>query len=351
MTLLACERLVKVYERERLAGLGARADSRGRRVRRAVDEVGFEVEAGETFALVGESGCGKTTVARMVTGLLRPSSGRVLLDGVDVWRLDRAGLAAFRRRVQIVFQDPAAALDPRQRVGAAIEEPLVVHRLGSPTQRRREVARLLALVGLDPAEGGRFPHQLSGGQKQRVLVARALALRPELLVLDEPVSALDVSVRAQVLNVLAAIQKERGLGYLFISHDLGVVRHVADRVAVMHLGRLVEAGPAEDVWSFPAHPYTRALLEAVPVADPASRPPPPECPPPEPAPAPADWWRGCSYRSLCSRAQAVCHRRRPPAVALPEPPASVTRGGPGGGHWAACHFALTAIVRGDLKTG
>lgn len=286
--------------------------------RRAVDQVSLEVRAGETYALVGESGCGKTTLARLGVGLLNPDRGRVLVGGQELTgALRRPGRAraAVRRQVQMVFQDPASALDPRQLVEDAVGEPLALHRAGPASGRRHEVRRLLELVGLGPSEGRRFPHQLSGGQKQRVLIARALALQPDLVILDEPVSALDVSVRAQILNLLLHIQRQRGLAYFLVSHDLALVRQVAGRLGVMHAGRLVEEGPPQRVFERPGHPYTQALLGAVLSPDPATRGEPPAGPPPEPA-APAEAGsgaaaRGCLYAGLCPRAMRHCRRLRP----------------------------------------
>lgn len=312
---------------------------KGRR-RPAVDGVSIELAPGETFALVGESGCGKTTLARMVVGLLRPTSGHILVGGRDVWSGGLRGQGAFRRAVQMVFQDPGGALDPRQTVGSAIEEPLHLHGLGTPVERRRRVARLLEMVGLGAEEAGRFPHQLSGGQKQRVFIARVLGLEPRLLILDEPVSALDVSVRAQVLNLLRSLQGRLGLTFFLISHDLTVVRRLADDVAVMHRGRLVEQGPAEAVWANPGHPYTRALLEASPVPDPSLRPAAPAEPPPEFGEPP--WLAdraSCLYEPICDHPGRPCRRLRPELAG-----ASPT--GPGGSevrrsHLVACHFPLS----------
>ncbi len=336
MSLMSFENVVKVYPALRSALPGARRGA-GRRL--AVDDVTFSVGRGESYALVGESGCGKTTLARLGLALIRPTSGRVRFAGADVHRMRARELFAFRRRVQMVFQDPVGALDPRQRVWSAVEEPLILHGKGPPRRRLEQVARLLEVVGLSAEEGRRLPHQLSGGQRQRVVIARALALDPDLLFLDEPVSSLDVSVRAQILNLLCRIRRERGLGLVIISHDLGVVRHVADRVGVMHAGRLVEEGPAGGVLASPAHPYTQALLEAVPVPDPGARRPPPAQPPPEPVDPARGPSRGCLYAPLCPRAQGRCFSRRPPlrplpgAAGTPPPPGA----GPGRLHLVACH--------------
>jgi oligopeptide/dipeptide ABC transporter ATP-binding protein len=298
----------------------------------AVDGVSIWVDRGEILALVGESGSGKTTLARMMVGLLQPTSGRILAGSKDIRGLTGAGLAGFRRRTQMVFQDPSAALDPRWTIFRTVEEPLRLHRLGGPRERRGEVERLLEIVGLGWREASRFPHQLSGGQKQRVLMARVLALGPSLLVLDEPVSALDVSVRAQILNLLLDLHRRLGLTYVLISHDLGLVSRIAGRVAVMHRGRLVEEGRVREVWSQPAHPYTRALLASQLIPDPSTRPAPPTGPPAEleePAPGSSDARRGCLYRPGCSQVSPLCRRRRPPRV----------YSGLDGGHWVACHWA------------
>jgi len=231
---------------------------------RAVRDVSFELRRGETLALVGESGCGKSTTARLVLGLDRPDAGTVRFDGRDVHALSSAELRAFRRRAQIVFQDPVGSLNPRIRVGDVLREPLRVHRVVPPERVEERVGELLERVGLDPRDARRYPHEFSGGQRQRIGIARALSVEPDLVVADEPVSALDVSVQAQILNLLTDLQEELGLTYLFIAHDLAVVRHVARRVAVMYLGRIVETGPREDLFERPLHPYTRALLDAVP---------------------------------------------------------------------------------------
>ncbi|MSP90923.1 MAG: ATP-binding cassette domain-containing protein [Myxococcales bacterium] len=235
---------------------------------RAVDGVSLSIERGEVLGLVGESGSGKSTAGRALLRLTPPTSGTVWFDGADVTRWSRARLLPMRRRLQVVFQDPDAALDPRMRVGESVAEPLDVHLRLSWPAREAKVAQLFEAVGLDAALRQRWPHEFSGGQRQRVGIARALATDPDLVVLDEPVSALDVSVQAQVLNLLADLRQQRGLAYLFIAHDLGAVAHLADRVAVMYLGRIVEIGPAENVLAAPRHPYTQALLRAVPRTDP-----------------------------------------------------------------------------------
>ncbi|MEO6055261.1 MAG: ATP-binding cassette domain-containing protein, partial [Gemmatimonadales bacterium] len=240
---------------------------------RAVDGVSFEVARGETLALVGESGCGKSSVGRTVIRLQEPTSGEAVFDGTDVFKLDRRALRQLRRRMQIIFQDPYSSLNPRMRVGAAVAEGIEIHRLATGPEVGRRVGALLEEVGLDPGYASKYPHEFSGGQRQRIGIARALAVEPSFIVCDEPVSALDVSVQAQVLNLLADLQRERGLSYLFIAHDLAVVRQIATRVAVMYLGRIVESGPTETLLSEPRHPYTVALRSAVPEPDPKQQRP------------------------------------------------------------------------------
>ncbi|MFJ1302533.1 ABC transporter ATP-binding protein [Pseudomonadota bacterium AL_CKDN230030165-1A_HGKHYDSX7] len=235
-----------------------------RQMLRAVDGVSFDIARGETLALVGESGCGKSTVARMLVGLYGLTRGEIEFDGQPVERMQGRSGRALRRRLQMIFQDPFASLNPRWRVGRIIAEPMLTHTDMSAAERQIRVAELLTQVGLDPADQSRYPHQFSGGQRQRISIARALAVRPEFLVCDEPTSALDVSVQAQVLNLMKELQRELGLTYLFISHNLAVVHHVADRVGVMYLGRIVEVAPRDDVFATPRHPYTRMLLEAIP---------------------------------------------------------------------------------------
>jgi oligopeptide/dipeptide ABC transporter ATP-binding protein len=262
--LLAVHDLVKHYHAGGLFG------GRTRPVR-AVDGVSFEVAQGETLALVGESGCGKSSVGRTILRLQEPTGGKALFEGVDIFTLDRLALRALRRRMQIIFQDPYSSLNPRMTVGAAIAEGLEIHRLAAKRDIPSRVAALLEEVGLDPSYARRYPHEFSGGQRQRIGIARALAVQPAFMVCDEPVSALDVSVQAQVLNLLADLQRQRRLSYLFIAHDLAVVRQIAQRIAVMYLGRIVEEGPTDRLLSSPRHPYTVALLSAVPEPDPASR--------------------------------------------------------------------------------
>jgi ABC-type oligopeptide transport system ATPase subunit len=237
---------------------------------RAVDDVTFSIAPGETFGLVGESGSGKTTTGRCILRLIEPTSGEVAFDGEDVLRFSRGRLRQARRRMQIVFQDPYSSLNPRMHVGDIVEEPLVIHRIGTRAERRDRVAELFTLVGLDPGHISRYPHQFSGGQRQRIGLARALALNPSLVIADEPVSALDVSVQAQVVNLLMELQERLHLTYLFIAHDLRLVRHICNRVAVMYRGRIVEMGLTESLFDTPAHPYTQALLSAIPVPDPAA---------------------------------------------------------------------------------
>jgi len=318
--LLAVEGLTKSFES---SGLGRR-----RRLR-AVDEVGFTLAAGETFALVGESGCGKTTVGRLVLRLIEADAGRIVFDGIDVRALDRTGLRALRRRMQLIFQDPFASLDPRQRVGEAIAAPIRLHALRPRDAVEARVDELLRLVGLDPAQKRLHPHEFSGGQRQRLVIARALAVEPELLVCDEPVAALDVSVQAQILNLLHELRARLGLAMIFISHDMAVVRHVADRIGVMYAGRLVETGTARAVFSAPGHPYTQALLAAVPASSPRGRATRSLLAgdPPDPFAAAA----GCAFAGRCALAQPGCLEARPAPAAAGD-----------ADHRVACHRLVAA---------
>jgi ABC-type oligopeptide transport system ATPase subunit len=261
MALLEVRNLVKEFTRKQ-------GFFRAPSVVRAVDGVTFSIEAGETFGLVGESGSGKTTTGRCILRLIEPSSGAVEFKGENVLAFDRTRMRQARRDMQIVFQDPYSSLNPRMRAGTIVEEPLVIHNVGSRAERQERVAELFQLVGLEPAQRTRYPHEFSGGQRQRIGLARALALNPSLVIADEPVSALDVSVQAQVINLLMDLQARLNLTYLFIAHDLRLVRHICERVAVMYRGRIVEMGTTESLFATPAHPYTRALLSAIPVPDP-----------------------------------------------------------------------------------
>ncbi len=279
---------------------------------KAVDGVSFSLGFGRTLGLVGESGCGKSTLGRAVLQLQKPTGGQVILEGEDLTAAGPARLLEMRREMQIIFQDPFASLSPRRTVAQTIREPLDVHRIGTPAERNAKVEELLQVVGMRPAVMDRYPHEFSGGQRQRIGIARALALNPKLIVADEPVSALDVSVRAQVLNLIAKLQRERGIAFLFISHDLSVVEHVSDHVGVMYLGKLVELAPAKEIYRDPRHPYTQALLSAVPVPDPTRKArrivltgdvPSPMNPPP-----------GCPFHKRCPKVMDICPKVVPPVV-------------------------------------
>ncbi|MFC3613398.1 ABC transporter ATP-binding protein [Lutimaribacter marinistellae] len=299
---------------------------------RAVDGVDLSVAEGETFAIVGESGCGKSTLARLLVRLIEPSAGQVSYRGKDIGGLSEADLRDLRSEIQFIFQDPFSSLNPRMTVGALIEEPLKTHGIGTAEERRATVGRILTRVGLRPEHADRYPHEFSGGQRQRIGIARALVTRPKVLIGDEPVSALDVSIQAQVINILEDLKDEFGLTMIVIAHDLAVIRHMSDRVAVMYLGKIVETGPTDALFEAPAHPYTEALLEAIPIPSVGARkarvavegdPPNPIAPPP-----------GCRFHTRCPYAEARCRSEEPPLRDL------------GDGRKAACHFTGNLALKG-----
>ncbi len=325
MTLLAADNLHKRFV------LATSLFGAVRRALPAVAGVDLWLDEGETLGLVGESGCGKSTLARLLCGLHQPDQGRVVVQGKDLAKLRGRDRKALHRDVQMVFQDPFSSLNPRLPISAILEEPLLIHRFGTRRQRRERIGELLLQVGLDRRQLDRYPHEFSGGQRQRIAIARALALRPKLIIADEPVSALDVSVQSQILNLMSGLKAAFNLSYVFISHDLAVVEHLADRVAVMYLGRIIEQGPRDPLFAAPAHPYTRALLDAVPRIRPKGKQrsglpigdvPNPLAPPP-----------GCPYHPRCPRAQPRCREQEPPLAGVPGRPAA---------HTAACHFPLEA---------
>ena len=290
----------------------------------AVDDINFTLEKGETLGLVGESGCGKSTTGRTILRLIEPTDGMIAFEGQDITQLDKSAMRALRREMQIIFQDPYASLNPRMTVGSIIGEPLEIHRIAKGSEKEERVASLLQKVGLRAEDMRKYPHEFSGGQRQRIGIARALALNPKLIVCDEPVSALDVSIQAQVINLLEDLQAEFGLSYLFIAHNLNVVEHISNRVAVMYLGQIVELASDEELYKNPQHPYTEALLSAVPIPDPTVKKkriilegdvPSPINPP-----------KGCHFHTRCMYKDKICEEVEPEFKDI------------GGGHWVACHF-------------
>ena len=318
-TLLKVENLRKAFK------VSANRPGAAKQSLKAVDGVSFEIKSGETLGLVGESGCGKSTTGKLLLRLIEPDSGSIEFDGKDVTGMGHRELTAMRRDMQIIFQDPYASLNPRMRVGDIIGEPLVIHSLAKGQAIKEQVLSLMQKVGLAPEHYDRYPHEFSGGQRQRIGIARTLAVKPHLIVADEPVSALDLSIQAQIVNLMKDLQEEFGLTYLFISHDLGIIEHVCDRVAVMYLGRIVEIATAEQLYHQPCHPYTEALLNAVPIPDP-QRVRKHQLLSGE-IPSPIDPPDGCHFHPRCPYAQEICRKEYPPLTNHKE------------GHQAACHFS------------
>lgn len=327
--LLKVEHLHKEFP----TGSGFMGGKFSKKVVSAVNDLSFEIRAGETFGLVGESGCGKSTTGRAIMHLDPPTSGKVYFEGRDISKMNKKELKAMRREMQFIFQDPYASLNPRMTIGEIISEPMVIHGIGTPEERIERVRELLDVVGLNPEHINRYPHEFSGGQRQRVGIARSFILRPKLIICDEPVSALDVSIQAQVLNLLKDLQKQYGTAYLFIAHDLSVVQHISDRVAVMYLGKMVELSDWKSLYAEPNHPYTQALLSAVPIPDPdvqqnrkriilAGDPPSPIDPP-----------SGCRFHTRCPIAQVKCSEETPEFREIGE------------GHFCACHYAAPFPIK------
>jgi oligopeptide transport system ATP-binding protein len=328
--VLQAENLVKYYPIK--AGVLRRTVGQVK----ALDGVSFELYKGETLGIVGESGCGKSTLARMLMRLEEPTAGRLTFDGVDVYSQKGRAMRRLRRDIQIVFQDPYTSLNPRMTVGDIVGEPFEIHTdVLLKGDRRRRVQQLLELVGLNPEHINRYPHQFSGGQRQRIGIARGLALNPKVIICDEPVSALDVSVQAQVVNLLGELQAGLGLAYIFIAHDLSVVRHISDRVGVMYLGKMVEIGDEDQIYSRPTHPYTQALLSAVPMPDPTKRNVREQIVLIGDVPSPANPPVACRFHTRCWKAQDICSVDEPLLIARPDGQSS---------HESACHFAEPRVV-------
>jgi oligopeptide transport system ATP-binding protein len=328
--VLKAENLVKYYPIK--AGVLRRTVGQVK----AVDGVSFELYKGETLGIVGESGCGKSTLGRMLMRLEEPTAGKLTFDGVDMYSKKGAEMRRLRRDIQIVFQDPYTSLNPRKTVGDIVGEPFEIHRDVVPKAgRRRRVEELLDLVGLNPEHINRYPHQFSGGQRQRIGIARGVALNPKVIICDEPVSALDVSVQAQVVNLLESLQSELGLAYIFIAHDLSVVRHISDRVGVMYLGKIVEMGDEDEIYSRPTHPYTQALLSAVPLPDPTLRNVREQIVLIGDVPSPANPPAACRFHTRCWKAQEICSIEEPLLVERPDGESA---------HDSACHFAEPRVI-------
>jgi oligopeptide/dipeptide ABC transporter ATP-binding protein len=322
------DNLLEVRNLTKHFSVGAGMLGAGRTVVKAVDDVSFTIRRGETFGLVGESGCGKSTTGRSILRLIEPTSGEVRFDGQELLSLSSEKLRRLRREMQIIFQDPYSSLNPRMKVGEIIAEPLAIHHIGNRATRRDRVAELLKLVGLEPEHGARYPHEFSGGQRQRIGIARALALDPKFIVCDEPVSALDVSVQAQVVNLLQDLQEQLGLTYLFISHGLSVVEHISTRVGIMYLGKLVEVASSDEIFHNALHPYTRALLSAIPVPDPEV--PHQRLPLKGDIPTAINPPSGCRFRTRCPIAEARCADQEPQLVEVRQ------------GHFVACMVVAPA---------
>ena len=328
--VLKAENLVKYYPIK--AGVLRRTVGQVK----AVDGVSFELCKGETLGIVGESGCGKSTLGRMLMRLEEPTGGKLTFDGVDVYSQTGVDMRRLRRDIQIVFQDPYTSLNPRKTVGDIVGEPFEIHRdVVAKGSRRRRVQELLDLVGLNPEHINRYPHQFSGGQRQRIGIARGVALNPKVIICDEPVSALDVSVQAQVVNLLEKLQNELGLAYIFIAHDLSVVRHISDRVGVMYLGKLVELGDEDQIYSRPTHPYTQALLSAVPLPDPTMRKMREQIVLTGDVPSPANPPVACRFHTRCWKAQEICSIDEPLLIERPDGESA---------HLSACHFAEPRVI-------
>lgn len=327
--LLKVEHLSKEFPAES----GMIAGRFSKRVVSAVKDVSFEIYPGETFGLVGESGCGKSTTGRSIMRLTNPTSGHVYFEGKDVAQMNSKELKAMRREMQFVFQDPQASLNPRMTIGEIVSEPMVIHGVGTKEERIERVRELLDVVGLNPEHINRYPHEFSGGQRQRIGIARAFALRPKLIICDEPVSALDVSIQAQVLNLLKDLQDHFGTAYLFIAHDLSVVQHISDRVAVMYLGKIVEISDWKTLYTEPHHPYTQSLLSAVPVPDPDVQKTRKRIILPGDPPSPIDPPSGCRFHTRCPIAQAVCSDEQPELNEVAS------------GHFCACHYAAVNPIK------